>query len=81
MIVSKHCISLAAFLKKLHHFSLLGMGYKLEQIVQAAEETKKIRKNREQSMKGSTWDRFKAVFEKTNKKLLAEPKIVAAKSG
>lgn len=57
------------------------MGYKLEQIVQAAEETKKIRKNREQSMKGSTWDRFKAVFEKTNKKLLAEPKIVAAKSG
>jgi len=67
---------------------LLGMGYKLDDIVSAAEETKKIRKSRQASMKGSSWDRFKRVFDKKNKGkeaksvvAAASPKIVAAKSG
>lgn len=67
----------------LFHFSLLGLGYKLDQIVTAAEETKKIRKSRQANMKGNTWEKFRAVFDrKENKnKPKPTPKIVAAKSG
>jgi hypothetical protein len=67
--------------------SLLGLGYKLEQIVEAAEETRRIRKNRLASMKGSPWDKFKAVFDRTNGTVrrtivkTPEPHIVAAKTG
>jgi hypothetical protein len=67
--------------------SLLGLGYKLEQIVDAAEETRRIRKNRLASMKGSPWDKFKAVFDRTNGNIrrsivkTPEPHIVAAKTG
>lgn len=59
------------------------MGYKLEQIVNAAEETKKIRKSRQANMKGNTWEKFRSVFERNNSKkpIPQQPKIVAAKSG
>ena len=36
-------------------FSLLGQGYKLDDLVEAAEETRKIRASRRASMKG-TWN-------------------------
>jgi hypothetical protein len=55
--------------------------------VDAAEETRRIRKNRVASMKGSPWDKFKAVFDRTNGNVrrsivkTPEPHIVAAKTG
>src|SRR6056300_1734340 len=55
---------------------LLGMGYKLDQLVKAAEETKKIRKSRQASMKGTTWEKFRSVFDKKKPTQPTEPKIV-----
>jgi hypothetical protein len=75
--------------------SLLGQGYKLEQLIDAAEETKKIRASRRANMKGS-WSKFRSLYEsatgtfrkqsttssrKQNKGPKPLPKIVAAKSG
>jgi Na+/H+ antiporter NhaC len=63
-------------------YSLLGLGYKLDQIISAAEETKRIRKSRQQNMKGK-WDQFKKVFEVAagmGKLVGAQPKIIAGKS-
>lgn len=65
--------------------SLLGIGYSLDEIVNAAEETKKIRKSRVASMKGHKgWEKLRVAFEtatgvKMRKSI--EPKILAAKSG
>jgi hypothetical protein len=58
------------------------MGYKLQDLIEAAEETKRIKKSRQANMKG-TWDKFKRVFDKRMKsnKMLASPKTVAARSG
>jgi uncharacterized protein YjdB len=67
----------------------LGQGYRLDQIVKAAEETKKIRQQRHASMKGTTWDKFKSVFENSlAMKIIKaqkseeeqEPKILTSKS-
>jgi hypothetical protein len=55
------------------------MGYSLQQLVEAAEETRKIRKSRQNNMRGSTWEKFRKVFERGLKK--AQPTIIAAKSG
>jgi hypothetical protein len=62
-------------------YSLLGLGYKLDQIISAAEETKRIRKSRQQNMKGK-WENFRKVFEVAAGigKLKVQPKIVAGKS-
>lgn len=65
---------------------LLGMGYSLDQIVNAAEESRKIRKSRQANMKGvKTWNKFKQVFEGATRGLrrasTQEPKILAAKCG
>jgi hypothetical protein len=68
-------------------FSLLGLGYSLDQLLAAAEETKKIRKSRQANLKSiKTWNKFKQVFEGAARGLrrssvMQEPKIVAAKCG
>jgi hypothetical protein len=64
---------------------LLGLGYKLEQIVKAAEETRKIRKSRQASMKGTTLDKFRSIFDNKFGKIkiskpTPEPKVVASKT-
>lgn len=58
-------------------FSLLGQGYNLQQLLDAADETSKIRKSREASMKGR-FETFKKVFSLATKPVA---RIVAAKSG
>jgi len=71
------------------HFSLLGEGYKLDQLLRAAEETDKIRASRRANMKGSKWEKFKKAIEtsvwlgarvtpKEQDKVM--PKIVVGKS-
>jgi len=73
----------------LTHFvfcSLLGQGYSLEELLKAAEETKKIRASRRASMKGTNWDKFKRlgmrIMNKTNaQKTQTAPKIYAARTG
>lgn len=42
--------------------SLLGLGYQLDQLVEASEETKRIRKSRQANMKGK-WDSFRKILE------------------
>ena len=62
-------------------FSLLGQGYNLQELLEAADETNKIRKSREANMKGR-FDTFKKVFNLTIKpKTKPVARIVAAKSG
>ena len=65
---------------------MLGLGYTLEQLVHAAEETRKIKKSRQAQIKNmKTWNKFKQVFEGATRGLrfgsTQEPKIVAAKCG
>jgi len=63
--------------------SLLGLGYSLNDLIEAAEETRKIKKSRQANMKG-TWDKFRRVFDrsiKDKKKKLSTPKTVVARSG
>lgn len=62
--------------------SLLGLGYKLDKLLEVAEETKKIRKSRQNSMKGTNWDRFKGLFTKTEGfgKNKPEKNIILAKT-
>lgn len=57
--------------------SLLGQGYNLQQLLDAAEETSRIRKSREASLKGR-FDSFKKVYHMATKPIA---RIVAAKSG
>jgi hypothetical protein len=65
---------------------LLGLGYRLDELIQAAEETKKIRKSRQANMKGKLVDKFRGLFDFSSvgnskvKKSNAQPKIVAGKS-
>jgi hypothetical protein len=60
------------------------MGYKLNDLIEAAEETKRIKKSRQANMKG-TWEKFRKVFDrsiKSSKKALPTiPVTVAARSG
>jgi hypothetical protein len=58
------------------------MGYKLQDLIEAAEETKRIKKSRQANMKGS-WEKFRRVFDRSmkTKQALAKPKTVAARSG
>jgi len=58
----------------------LGKGYNLQELLEAAEETSKIRKSREANMKGR-FDTFKKVFNLTKPKTKPVARIVAAKSG
>jgi hypothetical protein len=46
--------------------SFLGQGYRLNELIEVAEEMKKIRTQRQASLKGTKWDTFKAVFQKRN---------------
>jgi hypothetical protein len=65
-------------------FSLLGQGYTLDDLVNAAEETRKIRASRRANMKG-TWDKFRSMYESalrkkapTGKKFI--PNVVVSKA-
>jgi hypothetical protein len=65
---------------------LLGLGYSLEELVTAAEETRKIQKSRQAHIKSlNAWNKFKAVFDGATRGLRfashQEPRILAAKSG
>jgi hypothetical protein len=69
-----------------HACSLLGLGYTFDQLMTAAEETRKIRKSRQANLKSiKTWNKFKQVFEGAARGLrrgsVKEPNIVAAKCG
>mmetsp|Transcript_6801 Transcript_6801/g.13468 ORF Transcript_6801/g.13468 Transcript_6801/m.13468 type:complete len:150 (-) Transcript_6801:133-582(-) len=59
---------------------LLGKGYNLQELLDAAEETSKIRKSREANMKGR-FDTFKKVFNLSKPKTKPVARIFAAKSG
>lgn len=67
--------------------SLLGMGYRLEELLIVAEEIRKIKKSRIASMRGTPWSKFKNVLGRNVRRFAprpsapSEPKIVCAKSG
>ena len=60
--------------------SLLGLGYKLNDLLKSSEEIAKIRKSREANMKGR-FDTFMKVFNLTVNKPKTKPVAVAAKVG
>lgn len=43
--------------------SLLGEGYKLDQLLRVADEINRIRASRRANMRGTKWDRFKKVLD------------------
>jgi hypothetical protein len=67
---------------------LLKSGYRLEELLSVAEETKRIRKSRQASLKGTPWSKFKNIFDHSvwprpfrPRTQTSEPKTVCAKSG
>jgi hypothetical protein len=64
---------------------LLGLGYTLEQLVNVAEDIRKIQKSRQANIKSmKTWNKFKQVFDVAARGLFGnvqEPKILVAKCG
>lgn len=70
--------------------SLLGQGYKLDQLLRVAEETNKIRASRRATMKGTKWEKFRKVLDSATSrfgpKILPQqqdkvsPRIVAGRS-
>jgi hypothetical protein len=65
---------------------LLGLGYSLDQLLNAAEEVRKIQRSRQAQVKSmKTWKKFMQVFEGATRSLRHgtphEPKILVAKCG
>lgn len=69
--------------------SLLGEGYKLDDLLRVADETNMIRASRRASMKGTKWERFKKVLDNSSwfgTRILPKdqanvtPKIIVSKS-
>ena len=71
-----------------HILSLLGEGYKLDQLLRVAEDISKIQTSRRASMRGTKWEKFKKVLDNSSswlgnripKNENLTPKIVAGKS-
>lgn len=51
-------------------FSLLGLGYTLDELMAVSDEGRKIRESRQRSMRGNTWNQFVNVFELAAKGVL-----------
>lgn len=82
-------IQFELFTYRLLFFSLLGEGYRLDELLKIAEELKKIRDSRRSNMKGK-WDKFKSVIDgaanpfrskDSKRKIAPKPKIFASKAG
>ena len=59
---------------------LLSIGYSMNEIINASEMGKKIRKERLSSFQNKKWDRFNVVLESAKEKLAPRTHIVSAKT-